>query len=212
MKHLVAWAKAFAMAWGGPGLFVIAFIDSSFLSLPEINDVLVIWLVMQRKELMLYYALMATLGSLAGCFVVYGIGRKGGEALMGRSASAQKSMTALQRYGLLAILVPALLPPPAPFKIFVLLAGVARIKIGTFTLAVVLGRGLRYVAIGVLAVRYGDAALEYLRENAGPVGLVMAGVVLLGGLGYIYYARRGGTRQRAPQDTATDSSSSASAN
>jgi membrane protein YqaA with SNARE-associated domain len=189
MKHLVAWAKALAMAWGGPGLFVVAFIDSSFLSLPEINDVLVIWLVMQRKELMLYYALMATLGSLAGCFVVYGIGRKGGDAFMRRrvaSDKAQSSMSALQRYGLLALLVPALLPPPAPFKIFVLLAGTARIKVTTFTIAVVVGRGLRYVAIGVLAVRYGDAALEYLRENAGPVGLALAAVVLIGGLAYVY--------------------------
>ena len=207
MKHILTWAKAFAMTWGGVGLFVVAFIDSSFLSLPEINDILVIWLVIQHKELMLYYAAMATLGSLAGCFVVYGIGRKGGDTLMSKRLSSRKaarSLAALQRYGLLAILVPALLPPPAPFKIFVLLAGVARVSITTFTLAVVLGRGLRYVAVGLLAVRYGDAALEYLRENVGPVGIALSAVVLVGALAYMVWKRR----TQPPQDTATDSSSS----
>jgi membrane protein YqaA with SNARE-associated domain len=215
MKHFITWATAFAMAWGGPGLFVVAFIDSSFLSLPEINDFMVIWLVIQRKEFVLYYALMATIGSLVGCFVVYAIGRKGGEALMGRRLStgrAQRSMEALRRYGLLAILVPALLPPPAPFKVFVLLAGVARIGLTTFTLAIVLGRGLRYVAIGLLAVRYGDAALAYLRHNAKPVGLALAAIVLVGGVAYVYWSRRRSGSDDAAQSTATDPSSSGSGN
>lgn len=209
MNQLLAWAKTFAMTWGGPGLFVVAFLDSSVLSLPEINDVLVILFVMQHKELMLYYALMATLGSIAGCFVVYFIGRKGGEALATRRGATERAQQTFQRYGLLAILVPALLPPPAPFKVFVLLAGIARIRLATFALAVAIGRGLRYVVIGLLAVWYGDAALEYLRHNAKPVGLATAAIVLVGGVVYFYWTRRKG-QGNADQSAASDSSGSAS--
>jgi len=192
MRHLLALGSKLA-AFGGPGLFALAFLDSSVLSLPEINDFLVVSFVMQHNERLLYYAVMATLGSIAGCFVVYAIGRKGGEALLRRRFSAgrvERGMNTLRRYGLLAILVPALLPPPAPFKIFVLAAGVARVRVGTFALAIAIGRGARYLGEGLLAVWYGEQAVEYLRVNARPVAFVTAGVVLVGGLVYILWSRR----------------------
>ena len=78
MSRIVSWVEAFALSIGGPGLFVVAFLDSSFLSLPEINDLLVVLLVIQHKERMAYYALMATAGSIVGCLVLYSIGRGGG--------------------------------------------------------------------------------------------------------------------------------------
>ena len=84
MARIVAWVQAFALGIGGPGLFLVAFLDSSFLSLPEINDLLVVMLVVEHKARMPYYALMATLGSVAGCLVLYGLGRRGGEALVRR--------------------------------------------------------------------------------------------------------------------------------
>lgn len=192
MHHLVSWGRWLG-SFGGPGLFAVAFIDSSFLSLPEINDILIVSFVMQHKERFLYYALMSTLGSIAGCFTVYLVGLKGGEALLRKQFSAgrvERAMTTFRRYGLLAVLVPALLPPPAPFKIFVLLAGVARVRASTFAIAVGVGRGIRYVALGLIAIRYGDAAMQYLRENAKPVGLVTAGVVLVCGILYALWARR----------------------
>ncbi len=193
MHRIVAWAEAFALAVGGPGLFVIAFIDASFLSLPEINDILVVWMVTRHKERLLYYASMATLGSLAGCFVLYWLAWKGGEAVARRwfhERHIEKGMATFQRYGVLALLVPSILPPPAPFKIFVLLAGVARVRLGTFTLAIFIGRGVRYFAEGLLAVWYGDRALDYLRQNARGAALVAAGIVLLGGILYVLWTRR----------------------
>ncbi len=192
MHHLLAWGRWLG-TFGGPGLFAVAFLDSSFLSLPEIADILVVSFVMQHKDRVLYYALMSTLGSMAGFLLVYFLGLKGGDALVRRRFSegrVERGMKAFRQYGLLAVLVPALLPPPAPFKIFVLLAGVARVPVGTFALAVAVGRGVRYVALGLLAVWYGDMAMHYIRTNARPVALVAAGVVLLGGVLYIFWSRR----------------------
>ena len=71
MARIAAWIKAFALSIGAPGLFVIAFLDSSFLSFPELQDLLVIGTVVRHKELMLLYASMATLGSVAGCLALF---------------------------------------------------------------------------------------------------------------------------------------------
>ncbi len=202
MRHLLAIGHKLA-AFGGPGLFAVAFLDSSFLSLPEIQDFLVVSFVMQHKDRVVYYALMATLGSIAGCFVVYLIGRWGGEALLRRRFNAgrvERGMAAFRRYGMLALLVPSILPPPAPFKIFVLVAGVVRVPVTTFTLAIGIGRGARYFVEGLLAVWYGDAAMRYISEHARPVALVVAGVVLAGGVLYILWSRRRGGSQDCRQD------------
>lgn len=181
MSRIVAWVQTFALSIGGPGLFVVAFLDSSFLSLPEINDLLVVLLVIQHKERMAYYALLATLGSVAGCLVLYFLGRKGGEALVRRRFGGPRldqAMALYQRYGVLAVAIPAILPPPSPFKVFVLLAGVARLPVAQFVSAVALARGLRYFGEGWLAVRYGDRALALLEEHGRTVSLVVAVLVV----------------------------------
>lgn len=192
MTHIARWATWLTTVAGAPGLFVVAFLDSSFLSLPEINDLLIIWMVTQHKERMLYYVAMSTAGSLAGCFIVYLAGLKGGEAVLRRRfghGRVERGMRTFQRYGLFALLIPAVLPPPAPFKIFVLLAGVARVGVGTFALAIGIGRGTRYLAEGILAVWYGDIAIKYMTENAKPVGLVVGGVMLLAVIAWVVRAR-----------------------
>ena len=193
MSRIVNWVQAFAVTIGGPGLFLVAFLDSSFLSLPEINDLLVIIMVIEQKERMVYYALMATLGSMTGCFLLYGLGRKGGEALVRRRFGGprlERAMALSNRYGMLAVAVPALLPPPAPFKVFVLLAGVARVPVWQFGAAVAGGRGVRYFVAGALAVRYGDDAVAFVQTNGRLVSLVLAGVVIGGGIAYVLWRRR----------------------
>lgn len=183
MKAFVAWLQAFAAAIGGPGLFIIAFLDSSFLSLPEINDLLVISAVMEHPYRLVYYATMATAGSLAGCLALYVVGRRGGEALVrsrfgsGRLTSA---MTLFKRNGVLAILVPSLLPPPAPFKIFVLLAGVSGMSIWKFSIALLIGRGSRYLIVGLLAARYGRQTVDFIHDNQRIVGYTVVGLILAG--------------------------------
>ena len=193
MARIVAWIQAFALGIGGPGLFFVAFLDSSFLSLPEINDLLVVMLVIEHKTRMPYYALMATLGSVAGCLVLYGLGRRGGEALVRRRFGGPRMARALavsKRYGVLAIAVPAVLPPPAPFKIFVLLAGVAAVPLWQFATTIALARGFRYFAVGALSVRYGDDAIAFIEANGRAVSIFLVGLIVVGGLAWILWRRR----------------------
>ena len=193
MARIVIWIQAFALGIGGPGLFVVAFLDSSFLSLPEINDLLVVMLVIEHKTRMPYYALMATLGSVAGCLVLYSVGRTGGEALVRRRFGGPRMARALalsKRYGVFAIAVPAILPPPAPFKIFVLLAGVAAVPLWQFATTIALARGFRYFAIGVLSVRYGDDAIAFIEANGRAVSLVLVGLIVGSGLAWVLLRRR----------------------
>jgi membrane protein YqaA with SNARE-associated domain len=185
MSRFVDWLKGFALAWGGPGLFLIGFLDSSFLSFPEVNDLLIIWMVTQHKERLIYYALMATAGSVAGCLALYYVARKGGEAFLRRrfhERHVDRGLRLFQKYGLLVVIVPALLPPPAPFKIFVLLAGVAAIPVWQFVTAITLARGIRYGGEGLLAVIYGDRASVFLRDHAREAGLWLSGIALAIGL------------------------------
>lgn len=185
------------MALGGPGLFLIAFFDSSFLSFPLGVDLLIIGLVTAHKERMLYYALMPTLGSMAGCFALYIVGRKGGEAFLRRrfaDSHVDGALGVFRKYGVLAVAVPALLPPPAPFKPFVLAAGVAGVRPADFLIAVGIGRGVRYFGEALLAVWYGERAAQFVRHNVRSVSLGLAVAVLVGGVGWIWYRRRRDSR------------------
>ena len=169
MKRLVSWVQGFALALGGPGLFVIALLDSSFLSFPEVVDLLIIVFVTHHKGRMIYYASLATLGSIAGCFLLYYVGVKGGEAFVRRrfhEKHVDRALALFQRHGLLSVIVPSLLPPPVPFKPFVLIAGIAGVRPFDFLLAVAVGRGIRYFGEGLLALWYGEQAAEFLKHNA----------------------------------------------
>ncbi|HEY7792128.1 MAG TPA: VTT domain-containing protein [Vicinamibacterales bacterium] len=176
--------RAFATSLGGLGLFLVALLDSSFLSLPELADLLLIYMVVEHKDRMVFYASMSTLGSLAGCFALYLITRTAGDAFMRRhftEGHITRGFKLFQRYGLLALIIPAVLPPPTPFKIFVLLAGLAGVSTRDFALAIGFGRGARYFGEGLLAVWFGAEALEFIKQHShaitiGTGALIAAGV------------------------------------
>ncbi len=189
MTRIGTWA----LGLGGPGLFVVAFLDSSFLSLPQINDLLVVWLVTKHPGRVVYYAAMATLGSLAGCLVMYYLGRRGGEAFLRRRVSGERltwAHTLFERYGPLAIAVPAVLPPPAPFKLFVILAGVAGMRAIPFAVSVTLARGARYLGEGLLAVWFGEQAFAFLGRHARGLWIGVGLVVVAAGVFWIVKRRR----------------------
>jgi undecaprenyl-diphosphatase len=185
---LQATVAGMGSVWGGFGLFFIAFCDSSFLSLPEINDLLIIYFCTRFKEYAYFYALMATLGSTAGCVVLYWLGRWKGYGYLRRKYSESKLESVLgifQRYGVFALIIPALWPPPLPFKIFVLSAGIFGFSFPRFLGAILLGRSTRYFFEAVMAVRYGDQALAYLRENYMTFVYVVFALVVVGFVTYL---------------------------
>lgn len=193
MKSLINWLYGFALAIGGPGLLAIAFLDSSFLSLPQINDILVVLMVTQNKSLMLYYVAMATIGSIAGCYVIYYLAERGGDAFLRkrlRPGHTERALALYRRHGLLALMVPALLPPPAPFKLFVLMAGVAGVRPLHFVGAIAIARGFRYTLLGLLAVWYGDVALEVMRTRGREVALWLVALIVATALAWWLIRRR----------------------
>ncbi|MCX6553310.1 MAG: VTT domain-containing protein [Acidobacteria bacterium] len=195
MIRFIAWAKGFALGIGGLGLFCIAFLDASVVSLPEVNDILIVFMVTKHPSLLVYYAAMATAGSVAGSLVVYFVGKRGGEALLRKrfqGGQVERTLDTFRRYGVAAVIVPSMLPPPVPFKLFVLGAGVAGMTPTTFACSVGVGRGLRYVREGLLAYYYGEAAFEYLRTHGNEFAIWM-GVLSAMALA-VYYWRR----QRQP--------------
>jgi membrane protein YqaA with SNARE-associated domain len=165
---LPAWLQHFVAVMGGGGIFLVAFLDSSVLSFPFITDALVMRLCMERPRRTLYYAAMATLGSLAGCIWIYWLAKKGGEAYFHRHGgrAALKAKRWVDDHAFLSLFIPAILPPPMQFKVFVLAEGVFQVPLRIFVLALVLGRGLRYVAEGLFAVKYGQRALDFLIGHA----------------------------------------------
>jgi membrane protein YqaA with SNARE-associated domain len=204
MKELVAWIQTAALALGGPGLFLVAFLDASFLSLPQINDLLLVWMVTRNPHLMPFYATMSVTGSVLGCAIMYLIGQKGGDAVLRKrfkGSAVERGMALIARYGVLTVMVPALLPPPAPFKIFVLLAGAARIGLLKFCVAIAVARAIRYFGEGLLAVWYGKQALDFIDQNGRTVSLGLVGAILVGALGYMLWRRLRGGKPAAGADT-----------
>lgn len=200
MKAFIAWIYGLALAMGGPGLFTVAFLDSSFISLPQINDILVVLLVTQHKAWMPYFVTMATLGSVVGCYVIYYLAEKGGEAFLRRRlrpGSTERALALYRRHGLMALMVPALLPPPSPFKLFVLMAGVAGVRPVPFVTAIAVARGVRYVGLGILAIYYGDAALELMRTRGRDVALGMVALIIVAAVGFWLWQRYN-SRTREP--------------
>ena len=95
-----------------------------------------------------------------------------------------------RRHGIMAVLVPSILPPPAPFKPFVLLAGVADISVSRFTVAILIGRGARYSLEGLLALWYGERAMAFMRQHGIELAIAAIALLVVGFLGYLYWPRR----------------------
>ena len=183
----------FAAQLGAPGLAIVAFFDSSFLSLPEVADALLVLAVVHNPILWPYYAAATTAGSVAGCYALFAVARKGGDAFLRRRMKGQhidRALALFQRFGLLAIVVPSILPPPMPFKVFVLLSGIANLRTSSFLAAVTIGRAFRYGGEAWLAYEYGDEAGTYIRNNLPTISVWTAVTVALAGVIYILWRRR----------------------
>jgi membrane protein YqaA with SNARE-associated domain len=170
---------------GALGFIPLGLLDSSIVPLPGSMDLLTIILAARDGQLWLYYAVMATLGSVLGGYVTYRLARKGGEKTLEERLSARtmkKVCGIFERWGFAAIAIPALLPPPVPLVPFLLAAGAMQYSVKKFLLAMTLGRIVRYMLLAFLAARYGRKMLPFLLKHGHPavVGVValMAAIVL----------------------------------
>lgn len=167
LKSFIAKLGQALVLYGGWGLLGVSFLDSSFVPLPGANDLLLIHLSAQNPARAIVYALASTLGSLGGSFVMYGLARGGAKLFARRQASpsVQRAREWLERNDFASLLVASLLPPPTPYKFFLLAAGALRINALRFGMALLVGRGLRFGAAAYLGARYGAQAEAYLKGN-----------------------------------------------
>jgi membrane protein YqaA with SNARE-associated domain len=160
----------------GPAMMLIGALDSSLLSLPEVNDYLVVARCYTHPKTVFFFPLFAAIGSLLGCLLLYTILSRGGRAVLHRRFRVEHVLRverAYARFGILALVVPALLPPPMPFKIFVATAGALQFPRRRFLLTIFLARSFRYYVEGTLAVFYGQRVLRFFKDN----GLLIISIV-----------------------------------
>ena len=159
-----------------PAMVLIGALDSSLLSLPEISDYLVVGRCYKYPSAAFYFPLFAAFGSVLGCLLLYTIMRRGGQAVLRKRfkpESIKRVERAYERFGIFAIAIPAILPPPLPFKIFVATAGTLEYPRWKFLLTVMIARSCRYYVEGILAVYYGRRVILFMKDN----GLVILSIV-----------------------------------
>jgi membrane protein YqaA with SNARE-associated domain len=171
----------YLITFGAFGLFAIALLDSSFVPLPSSADALMLLLSTAHPNWMLLYAFMATAGSATGCWILYLVSRRAGSRALKKFSEAKQARvkSLIERYDMMAVLVATLLPPPFPFKLFVVTAGVFRFSLVRFMIAIVIGRAFRFLLEGYFAVRYGAEAKEILARYYPWIGLGLAVAILL---------------------------------
>ena len=187
--------------FAAPAMIVIGALDSSLLSLPEINDYLVVGRCYKYPTAAFYFPLFAAIGSVIGCNLLYTIVRRGGQAVLRKRFKLehiQRVEKAYARFGFLAIGLPAILPPPLPFKIFVATAGALEYPRWKFLLTVMIARSVRYYVEGILAVYYGRRVLLFIRDNGIVVVSIAATLVLIGVIIYLLINRRRNQTERTP--------------
>jgi membrane protein DedA with SNARE-associated domain len=172
LKNLGDWLVAF----GPLGLFAISLIDSAGLPLPGGPDTVMILLSAERHALMPLYAVAASIGSTIGCTMMYWVARRAGILALRRMKPSRRERieNLLGRYDMFAIVVTAILPPPFPFKPFVLSAGAFKLKLWRFVTAVFIGRMVRFMIEGWLAIVFGKEAGDVIKQH----GLKVLAVVL----------------------------------
>lgn len=166
---------------GALGILAIGFIDAASIPLPGGPDVVVMALSHANNSMMPLYVLAAVIGSTAGSLVLYFAARKGGEAVLRKFSPEKRARVQdlLDRYDILAMLLASVLPPPFPFKLFVLSAGAFKMQLWRFVAALVAGRGFRFLLEGWLAVKYGEQATDIFKHHYPKIGLGIAAAILV---------------------------------
>jgi len=179
-----AWLAALKTL-GAWGVFVISFLDSSAFGVPM--DPLVAGYVYSDPHRAWLYCLVASAGSALGSLIPYGLGRAGGELFLLKridEARLKRIRDRFERQEFLALMVPAMLPPPTPFKLFVFSAGVFEMKVVPFLLAILSGRLIRFGVLSILVVEFGPQIVgeikTLVKTHPSVLVLIALGVILFG--------------------------------
>lgn len=172
----------YLVAYGPFGLFGIALLDSALIPLPGGPDAVMMLLSAAQPRWWPLYALAATFGSVAGCLILYYLSARAGSRALKRFSEKkqQRVRDLIDRYDVLSVLVASVLPPPFPFKLFVVSAGVFRLNVMRFAIAVGLGRAFRFILEGYLAANYGEHAKELLAHYYPAIGISLAVLLIIG--------------------------------
>ena len=187
-------------AWGPLGAFLVATLDSAGVPLPASVDALLITVAAVNPQAAWMAVLLAVIGSFAGNLFLFSVARKGGVAFLARytvSARGKKLRGWFQRYGLIAVFIPTLVPiVPLPMKVFVLSAGALGVKMRAFLLTILLGRIPRFIAMAYLGMQLGENSMGWLQDHAWHLTAIAAGLfVFLFALVKLVDYRRGAVAQ-----------------
>ncbi len=169
------------IGFGALGIFAIGLMDAAFIPLPGGPDVVVMALSHNNHAMMPVYVLAAVAGSTIGSLILYFAARKGGEKLLRKFSPDKRARVEhmIERYDILALLLASVLPPPFPFKLFVLTAGAFKMQLWRFVAALVIGRGFRFLLEGWMAVQYGEQAADIFKQHYPKIGLGIAAAILV---------------------------------
>jgi membrane protein YqaA with SNARE-associated domain len=184
---------------GGLGFIPLGLLDNSVIPLPGSMDVLTIFLSTRKEQLWFYYASMATAGSVIGGFVTYRLARKGGKETLARRfppRRLEQVYRIFEHWGLGAIAIPALLPPPVPMVPFLFAAGTMQYPVRKFLFALALGRIVRYTLLAFLAARYGRQILAFISQHGHPALLIVVGLIAIAAV--VLFVIFAGKRQERP--------------
>jgi membrane protein YqaA with SNARE-associated domain len=217
LRSIGGWLERYVISlpiyYAAPAMIVIGALDSSLLSLPEINDYLVVARCFKQPSAAFYFPLFAAIGSVIGCLILYTIMRRGGQAVLRRRfrrENIERVERAYARFGFLAIAIPALLPPPMPFKIFVATAGTLEYPRWKFLLTVMIARSFRYYVEGILAVFYGKRVMLFLVDNGLVILSLVAAAAILIVLIYTLVNRLNPNTKKASPEVSTEKTTSGS--
>lgn len=189
---------------GGPGMILLGLLDNSVVPVPGSLDALTVVLAANQRDWWPYYAAMATIGAVIGGYLTYRIAQKESKDELEKRVSADKMRKVervFKRWGFGAIVVIAVLPPPAPMVPFLLAAGAAQYPRKRFIGALTIGRGIRYGALAYLASIYGNAIRHIISHHAN-VLIVLAAVSVAGAVAaalYLRYGRKSHGKKRQPR-------------
>jgi membrane protein YqaA with SNARE-associated domain len=192
LKHILTRYTAFLWALLKPigiwGVFLIAALDGAAVGLPM--DVVVAGYVYKNPSLFWLYAILASAGSAAGSSVLYLIGYFGGEKVLRKRITPErfaKIHRSFDEHEFWALMFPAMLPPPTPFKLFVLAAAIFEMNFAHFLLAIFAGRFVRFLLLSLLTIKFGPQFVHIVGQH---VAWVIAGIGVLAGLGWFMQSRK----------------------